>query len=149
MSLADQLMLDLKHALKEGDTTKKETLRLLRAAIKNAEIEWGRSLSEEEILGAIAKQAKQRRDSIAEFKKAGRTDLVDKESAELAVLKAYLPQQLSEAEIRARVEATIAELGVTDMKGMGQVMQRLMSELKGQADGKVVNQMVRAALSGK
>jgi uncharacterized protein YqeY len=98
------------------------------------------------VLGVIGKQAKQRRDSIAEFEKAGRTDLTEKETAELTILEQYLPAQLSPEEIRAQAQAVIAELGVTDMKGMGQVMKHLMANLQGQADGKMVNQIVRELL---
>ena len=98
-------------------------------------------------MAVIGKQAKQRRDSIAEFEKARRTDLVEKETAELAILEQYLPAQLSEAEIKEKAEVVIAELGVSDMNGMGQVMKSLMVELKGQADGKIVNQVVRELLS--
>lgn len=149
MSLTEQLTQDLKNAMKEGDTIRRNTIRLLRSAIKNAEIDKGHALSEAELLDVVAKQAKQRRDSIQEYEKAGRSDLVDQEQAELTILEAYLPRQLAEEEIRARAEAVIAELGVSGMTGMGQVMQRLMAELKGQADGKVVNQVVRDLLSGK
>lgn len=149
MSLTEQLTQDLKNAMKEGDTTRRNTIRLLRSAIKNAEIDKGRALSEAELLDVVAKQAKQRRDSIQEYEKAGRSDLVEQEQAELEILEGYLPRQLAEGEIRARAEAAIAELGVSGMTGMGQVMQRLMAELKGQADGKVVNQVVRDLLSGK
>ena len=99
------------------------------------------------VMTVIAKQAKQRRESIAEFQKGGRTDLVEQESAELAILDDYLPQQLSEAEVRIKAEAVVAQLGVTDVRGIGQVMKQLMAELQGQADGKVVNQVVRQILS--
>ena len=95
----------------------------------------------------LGKQAKQRRDSITEFEKAGRTDLIEQEQAELAVIETYLPAQLSEEEIRTRVQAVIAEQGVTDVKGMGLVMKHVMADLKGQADGKVVNKIVRELLA--
>lgn len=147
MSIRDQLTVDMKAAMKEKDKAKLETIRNLRSAIKYVEIEGGSELDDDGIQAVIAKQAKQRRDSIDEFSKAGRTDLVDKEQAELAILEAYLPAQLSEADITAKAQAVIDELGVSDAKGMGQVMQRLMVELKGQADGKRVNQVVRNLLS--
>lgn len=147
MSLKDQLDNDLKDAMRSKDKVRTETLRSLKSAIKYAEIEAGQELDDEGVVGAIGKQAKQRRDSIAEFEKAQRTDLVEKEMAELAILEQYLPAQLSPEDIRNRAEAVIAELGVTDMKGMGAVMQRLMADLQGQADGKVVNQIVRALLA--
>ena len=147
MDLKDQLNSDVVTAMKSGDKGTTETLRGLKSAIKYAEIDVGHELDNEEILAVIAKQAKQRRDSIAEFEKAGRTDLVEKEATELALLEKYLPAQMSETEIEKIAQAAITELGITDMKGMGQVMQRVMADLKGQADGKVVNQIVRKLLS--
>ncbi|MCB0222220.1 MAG: GatB/YqeY domain-containing protein, partial [Anaerolineae bacterium] len=103
---------------------------------------------DEATIGVLSKQAKQRRDSIAEFEKAGRSDLVAQETAELQIIETYLPAQLSEEEIRAKVQAVITALNVTDTKGMGQVMKQVMADLKGQADGKTVNQIVRQLLSG-
>ena len=147
MSVKDQLNNDLKDAMKSKDKLRTETLRGLKSAIKYAEIEAGTDFGDEDVLAVIGRQAKQRRDSIAEFEKAQRTDLVEKETAELAILEQYLPAQLSEAEIKEKAEVVIAELGVSDMKGMGQVMKSLMVELKGQADGKIVNQVVRELLS--
>jgi len=147
MSIKDQLNNDLKDAMKSKDKLRTETLRGLKSAIKYAEIEAGTDFGDEDVLAVIGKQAKQRRDSIAEFEKARRTDLVEKETAELAILEQYLPAQLSEAEIKEKAEVVIAELGVSDMNGMGQVMKSLMVELKGQADGKIVNQVVRELLS--
>jgi len=147
MSLSEQLNIDLRTALKSGDKLRAQTLRGLKSAVRYAEIEAGTALDDEGIMTVIAKEAKQRRDSMAEFKKGRRDDLVEQEAAELAILEQYLPAQLSAEEIKARAKAIIAELGVTDMKGMGQVMGRLMVDLKGQADGKLVNQVVRRLLS--
>jgi len=147
MTLLDQLNADVKSAMKSGDKFRTETLRNLKSAIKYAEIEAGGSLSDGDVQAVVAKQAKQRRDSIAEFEKAGRTDLVEKEAAELALLQTYLPEQLSEEAITEKAKAVIAELGVTNMKGMGQVMKQLMPQLQGQADGKVVSNVVRQLLS--
>lgn len=147
MNLKDQLNEELKEAMRGGDKLKAQTIRSLKSAIKYAEIEAGQTLEGEALLAVIVKQAKQRRDAITEFEKAGRDDLVQNEAAELAILEKYLPAQLSEAEIEAKIKAIIAELGVTDQKGMGQVMSRAMAELKGQADGKVVNQVTRKLLS--
>jgi len=147
MSLKEQVDQDLKDAMRSRDKFRTQTLRSLKSAIKYAEIEIGAELNDPDILAVIAKQAKQRRDSIAEFEKGGRADLVEKETGELDILESYLPAQLSEETIKEKAQAVIAELGVTDMKGMGQVMNRLMAELKGQADGKVVNQVVRQLLS--
>jgi uncharacterized protein YqeY len=149
MSLKDRINDDLKGAMKAGDKFRTQTLRSLKSAIKYAEIEVGAGaeLDDAGVMAVIAKQAKQRRESIAEFQKGGRADLVEQESAELAILDGYLPQQLSEAEVRIKAEAVVAQLGVTDVRGMGQVMKQLMAELQGQADGKVVNQVVRQILS--
>ncbi len=147
MSLIDQLNNDLKESMKSGDKFRTEVLRGLKSAIKYVEIEARGEMSDQDVEAVIAKQAKQRRDSMDEFKKGGREDLVEREAAELAILETYLPEQMSEDEIRGTVEAAIAELGVTDMKGMGQVMQRVMADLQGQADGKIVNQIVRECLS--
>jgi uncharacterized protein YqeY len=146
-TILDQINTDLKAAMKGGDKFRTETLRNLKSAIKYAEIEAQTELDDEGVLVVIAKQAKQRRDSIAEFKKANRTDLIEVETAQLHILEAYLPAQLSEDEIRARAEAVISELGVSDVKGMGQVMKQLMAELQGQADGKVVSRVVRELLT--
>jgi uncharacterized protein YqeY len=147
MSLKEQLNNDLKESMKNRDKTRTDTLRTLKSAIKYAEIEAGAELDDTGVLAVITKQAKQRRDSIAEFQKAQRIDLVEKETAELDILEQYLPAQLSAAEIREKAQVIIDNLGVTDMKGMGEVMKNLMAELKGQADGKVVNQIVRQLLS--
>ena len=147
MSLKEQFNNDLKEAQRSRDRMRTETLRLLKSAIKYAEIEVGHDLDDAGLLAVVTKQAKQRRDSIAEFEKGGRTDLVEKEAAELAILEAYLPAQISEAEIEERARAIIAELGVSDIKGMGQVMKRMMAELKDQADGKIINQVVRRLLN--
>ena len=147
MSLKDQLDNDLKDAMRSKDKVRTETLRSVKSAIKYGEIEAGQEFDDEGVVGVIGKQAKQRRDSIAEFEKAQRTDLVEKETAELTILEQYLPAQLSPDDIRNRARAVIAELGVSDMKGIGSVMQRLMADLQGQADGKVVNQIVRELLA--
>jgi uncharacterized protein YqeY len=149
MGIKEHLDTHLKDSLRSGDKTKTLTLRGLKSAIKYAEIEAGHQLDDEGVLRVISQQAKQRRDSIAEFERAGRTDLVEQEAAELALLEQYLPPQLSEDEIREKAQAVIAQLGVTNMKGMGQVMKQIMAELQGQANGKVVNQIVRQLLSSE
>lgn len=146
MSLKDQINDDLKTSMKSGDKFRTETLRMLKSAIKYAEIQAQHDLDDPGITGVIIQQAKQRRDSIAEFEKAKRNDLVEKEAAELKILETYLPAQLSETEIEARAKAVIAELGATDAKGIGLVMKRLTTDLKGQADGKLINQVVRRLL---
>jgi hypothetical protein len=148
MGLREQLMADLKEAMRSGDEIRKSTIRMVRAAIVNAEkAEGATELTEADIQGVIAQQAKQRRDAIAEFEKGGREDLANKERAELEVLMEYLPRQLTEEEIEAAAQAKIAEVGATSMAQMGDVMRPLMAELRDQADGRVVSQVVRRLLS--
>lgn len=147
MPTKEQINDHLKEAMRSGDKFRTETLRGLKSAIRYAEIETGGELDEAGVTAVIVKQAKQRRDSIAEFEKAGRTDLVEQEANQLKILETYLPAQLSEEEIRARAQAVIDELGVTDAAGMGQVMKRLTADLKGQADGRLISQVVRQLLS--
>ena len=149
MNLKDRLTEDLKQAMRQGDERRKSTVRLVRAAITNAEIERGKDLSEDEVLAIIAKQAKQRRESVAEFAKGGRQDLVDQEEEELQILLSYLPAQMSRHEIEVAARQVIAEVGATSMAQMGEVMRRLMSQLKGKADGSLVNQVVREILTGE
>ncbi len=146
MDIRTKLNEDLKAAMKSGDTVRRETVRLLRGAVRNKEIDAGKPLTDAEILDVIAKQAKQRRDSIEQYRAANRDDLVAEEQAELEIIEAYLPRQLSDAEITERATAVIAELGVSDMKGMGKVMQRLSQDLKGVADGKRISKIVRELL---
>jgi uncharacterized protein YqeY len=148
MNLKDRLTEDLKQAMRQGDERRKSTIRLVRAAIINAEIEKGEDLGEDEVLAIIAKQAKQRRESVAEFAKAGRQDLVDQEEEELQILLSYLPAQMSRDEIEVAAQQVIAEVGATSMAQMGEVMRQLMSQLKGKADGSLVNQVVREILTG-
>jgi uncharacterized protein YqeY len=149
MTLKHRLAEDLKQALREGDERRKSTIRMVRAAITNAEIERGEQLGDEDVLAVIAKQAKQRRESVTEFAKAGRQDLVDQEERELQILLSYLPAQMSRDEIEVAAQQVIAEVGATSRAQMGEVMRRLMSQLKGKADGGLVNQVVREILAGE
>ncbi len=149
MTLEERLDADLKSAIREGNGTRKLAIRAVKTAITEAKVAGieARTLSDADVLAIIQKQVKQRRDSIVEFTKGNRPDLVAIEQAEIAVLEVYLPKQLGEAEIRERAKAVIAELGVTDLKGIGPVMKRLSAELRGIADGQVVNRVVRELLS--
>ena len=149
MSLKDKLMEDLKQALRQKDERRKSAIRLAMAAIRNAEIEKRRELEEGEMLAIIAKEAKQRRESMAEFERGGRQDLVDREEAELQILLAYLPEQLSREDIEAQTRQIIEEVGAASPAQMGQVMRRLMPLMQGKADGKLVNQVVKELLAGK
>ena len=148
MTLEERLDADLKQAMRSNDTTRKLAIRAVKAAITEAKVAGteARTLSEAEVLAIVGKQVKQRRDSIIEFAKGDRQDLIAQEQAEIAVLEVYLPQQLTEVEIRTRAQAVIAELGVKDLKGIGPVMKRLSAELRGIADGQLVNRMVRELL---
>jgi len=149
MNLKDKLMADLRQALRDGDTLRKSTIRLLQAAITVAEKagERQRILSEEEIQAVIAKQVKQRRDSIAAYTHAGRADLAAQEEAELQILLEYMPKQMTREEITAAAQEVIEELHATDPKQIGQVMRELMPKVKGRADGRLVNQIVRELLA--
>ncbi|MGQ9490223.1 MAG: GatB/YqeY domain-containing protein [Anaerolineae bacterium] len=149
MTLEERLDADLKEAMRSGDTVRKLAIRAVKTAITEAKVAGSqqRTLTDDEVLAIIVKQIKQRRDSAAEFAKGNRPDLVAKEEAEIAVLAGYLPQQLDENAIRERARAVIAELGVTDLKGIGPVMKRLTADLRGQADGQTINRVVRELLT--
>lgn len=147
MALKEQLLADLKSAMKNKDSVRKATVTMCRAAILQKEKDEQIELGEDEILDVIAKQLKQRRDALVEFKKADRQDLIDQTEAEIKVLEAYLPEQLSREEIEKIVDETIAETGASSMKDMGKMMGALMPKVKGVADGKLVNEIVREKLS--
>ncbi|MCJ7619151.1 MAG: GatB/YqeY domain-containing protein [Anaerolineae bacterium] len=137
----------MKEALRSKDERRKTTLRLALAAIHNAEIAKGKALEEGELLAVLSKEAKQRRESAALFADGGREDLVDQENKELEILTEYLPEQLSEAEIEARVREVIDEVGATSAAQMGDVMRVLMPQMKGKADGQLVSTIVKRILS--
>jgi uncharacterized protein YqeY len=148
MSLKEQLSTDLKDALKAGDERRKGTLRFLMAAVHNAEIEAGHELDDGGVAGVIAKQVKQRRDSIEEFRKGGRDDLVASEEAEIAVLLPYLPQQMSRDEIVEAAKRVIAETGASAPGDKGKVMPVLIEQLRGRAEGRQINEVVTELLAG-
>jgi hypothetical protein len=150
MSLKDQLNADLKTAMKAGDEARKTTLRSLMAAIKQVEIDQrgsGATQDEAAILAIIQKEAKSRRESIADARKAERADLVADYEAELQIIESYLPRQLTREQLVELAQAAIAEAGVTDAKQIGAVMKILSPRTKGQADGKLVNEVVRELLT--
>lgn len=149
MTLEERLDADLKDAIRSGNSVRKLAIRAVKTALTEAKVAGTeqRALTDEDVLRLIRRQVKQRRDSIAEFTKGGRPDLVGQEEAEIAILEQYLPAQLGEAEIRARAQAIITELGATDQKAMGPVMKRLTADLQGQADGTLVSRVVRELLS--
>ena len=148
MSLKDKLTADMKDAMKarEAGKLRLSVIRLVRGAIRQQEIDGQKELSDEDVLGVISKEVKQRRDSIEDFKKGGRDDLVAEAEAEIAVLMEYLPQQLSEDEVRNLVKEAIAASGAASPKDMGKVMKELMPKVKGRADGKLVNGIVKELL---
>lgn len=147
MDLKTRLMDDLKAAMRQGDAVRVSTLRLLRAAIRNAEIDQMRQLDDAGVLAVIAKEVKQRRESIEEFRKANRPDLVAKEEAELAVLQSYLPAAATPAEIRAAAARVIAETGAQGPRDIGKVMPRLIAEFRGRAEGRTIQAIVAELLA--
>ncbi len=146
-----QIEADLKDAMRSGDTARRDALRLLRSSLKNAEIErrgdGASGMTDADVRLVIQKQIKQRRDSIEQFAKGGRDDLVAKEESELAVFQAYLPQQMDETAMRAVIDAVIAEMGATGPKDMGKVMPAVLQRIGDTADRSVLAQIVRHALS--
>ena len=146
-STADTIRSQMIAATKAGDRPLRDTLRLLIAAIENGRIEAGHDLSDDEALKVLQKEAKQRRDSIEEYRKGGREDLVASEEQELEVIQTFLPQQLDD-EVRRIVEETIAEVGASGPDDLGKVMGPVIRKLDGRADGRAANAIVRELLSG-
>jgi len=138
----------MKQAMRDKDTARKEVLRMLRAAIQRREVDERIELDETQILAAIEKQVKQGRDSIEQFEKGGRKDLADKERAEVAILKEYLPEQMSDEDIEAQIKAAIDQTGAASMKEMGKVMGILKPALQGRADMGAVSMKIKALLQG-
>lgn len=148
MALKDQLDADLKAAMRDKDAVKLSVVRLLKSAVKYREIEVMKPLDDAGVLQVIGSEIKRRKDSVEQYRAGNRPDLVEKEEAEIAVLKGWLPAQLGEAELRALVEAAVARVGAKGPKDMGAVMKALLPEVQGKADGKVVSDLVKARLSG-
>ncbi|HMS59781.1 MAG TPA: GatB/YqeY domain-containing protein [Tepidiformaceae bacterium] len=147
MTLKDTIAHDLNDAMRARDETRKSALRMLTAALKNAEIDArGKPFGDAEAVTVVQKQVKQRRDSIDEFTKANRPDLAEKERAELVILETYLPQQASREEIEAAARRIVAETGASGPRDIGKVMPVLVREFAGKADGRMVNEVVRAVL---
>ena len=145
--LMDKIAADMKDAMRAKDTVRLSTLRLLKSAVEYHKIEKKQEqLTDIEVTAVIKKQIKQRQDSIEGFEKGGRADLVEKEKAELAVLKTYLPEELSQAQVEKVVKATIAEVGATSKTDMGKVMKAVQAKLAGRADNRLVSQLVSANL---
>jgi uncharacterized protein YqeY len=147
MGLADKVNADIAAAMKAKAAGRLSALRMVKAAIMNKSVEKGHDLDDAEVVQVVASLVKQRRDSIEQFSKAGRTDLVDKETAEIAVLEEFLPPAASPEDIDAAVAAAIAETGATSPKDIGKVMKAVMPKLAGKnADGRTINEAVRRTL---
>jgi hypothetical protein len=154
MRLKEQLQQDLREALRAGDDQRKRVIRMALAEITNAEVEQGlksgdTELDEPEMLAILQKQAKQREEAIEELEQVDRPDLLAREKEELEILEEYLPKQLSREEIAEEARQVIEEVNATSMRDMGPVMGRLMSKLKGRADGHIVNEVVRELLTSR
>ena len=145
-ALKQKLADDLKQAMRDGDKVKRSAIRLVMAAIKNAEIARQAALEDGDILGVITKEVRQRKESIEAFKQGGRQGLVAQEEAEMAVLEQYLPQQMSRDEITAEARRVIEEVGAESIRDKGKVMPLLIAKLKGKADGRDINEVVTELL---
>lgn len=145
-NLAKRLNEDLKQAMRGGDTVKRSVIRLALAAVQNAEIARQADLEDSDVLGIIAKEARQRQESIEAFKQGNRQDLVAQEEAELAILQEYLPQQMTRDELVIEAQKVIAEVGAEGPSDKGKVMPRLIAQLKGRADGREINTVVTELL---
>ncbi|GLI86408.1 hypothetical protein AF331_01945 [Rossellomorea marisflavi] len=148
MSLLDRLNDDMKQAMKNKEKEKLSVIRMLKASLQNEAIKHGKQqLSEDEELTVLSREVKQRKDSLQEFQNAGRDDLVEKLQAELTYVEIYMPEQLSEEEVSAIVQETVAEVGASSKADMGRVMGAIMPKVKGKADGALVNKLVLHHLS--
>lgn len=148
MSLSEILSDDLKNALKTGQKDTLSVIRMIKAAVKNKEIEKGAALSDEEIHGVLMTLARQRKDSIEQFSKGNRQDLVEKEAGELSIVQSYLPEQLTEEEVEEIIKNAVTESNANGAKDMGKVMKAVMVKVKGRADGRLVSALVKETLSG-
>ncbi len=146
-TLKDELLEDMKVAMKQKEKERLSVIRMARAAIKNIEIDKRKDLTDEEVIEVISKEVKQRRDAIPEYVKAGREDIVQKLKEEIEILTKYLPRQLTREELEVIVEEVITQVGAISMKDIGKVMGGIMPKIKGRADGKLVNELVRAKLN--
>ncbi|OGV96740.1 MAG: aspartyl-tRNA amidotransferase [Nitrospinae bacterium RIFCSPLOWO2_02_FULL_39_110] len=147
MSIKERLMEDMKDAMKKGDQIKLSAIRMVRAGIKNKEIELIRELKDEDVIDVIKTAIKQRKDSFAQFLSGKRMDLAEREKKEIEIFSVYLPEQMGEEDIRKRVREVILETGASTSRDMGRVMKLIMPELKGRADGQLINKVVQEMLS--
>jgi len=147
MSLKDRLDSDMKTAMREKNAVTLSVVRLLKSAVKYREIELAKTLDDVEIQGVIATEIKRRRDSVEQYRAGNRADLADREEAEIRVLQAWMPAQLSQDELRAKVDEVVRRLGAAGPKDLGAVMKALLPEVQGRAEGKTVSELVKARLS--
>jgi hypothetical protein len=147
MGLKEKIESEMISAAKAKDKLRLSAIRMIKTALHNKEIDMRRQMEDAEIVQVLSSLAKQRADSIEQFKKGGRQDLVDKEETELRIIKEFLPEEMSEQELEAEIESAIRELGATGVKDMGKVMKALMPKITGKADGKVVSEKVKLKLS--
>lgn len=146
MTLKEQLTDELKIAMRAGNVARRDTIRLLQAAVKQEEIDRQVTLDDAGVQAVLQKQAKQRRESIADYEKAGRPELAAEEQQQLTIIESFLPQMMSRDEVEQLARQVIADLGVSDVKEMGLVMGKLMPQVKGKADGRLVNEVVRSLI---
>ena len=149
MVLRERLDQELKTAMREKDAVRLSVVRLLKSAIKYREIELAKALDDAEIERVIASELKRRRDSVEQFRAGNRQDLVDREEAEIRILKGWLPAQLTADELRAKVDEVVQRLGASGPKDMGAVMKALLPEVQGRAEGRAVSELVKSRLSGR
>lgn len=147
MGLKENLLKELKEAMQAKDAIRKDTITMLRAAILQIEKDTQKELSEDDMLAIVAKEVKKRKESLPEYEKAGRDDIVENLNKEIKILEVYLPEQLTEEEIRALVIAAIKEVGAESPKDMGKVMQNVRAKTQGKADGKVISDIVKEELN--
>ena len=146
MELKERLRADVATAMRNKDTQRRDVLRMLVAAIQQTEVDSRVALDDDGVQDVLRKQLKLRQESIVDYRRAGRDDEVEREMADIAIIETYLPQMMTREEIEQLARPIVLELGVTDAKGMGQVMSRLMPQVKGRADGRLVNDVVRGLL---
>ncbi len=145
--LKEKLMQDFKDAMKEKDELKKNTVMMIRAAILQVEKDTQKELNDDSITEIIAKELKKRKDSLEEIIKSGRQDMIEQVNSEIAIIKVYLPEELTEEELTSIIKDTITEVGATSMKDMGKVMQAVKAKTTGRADGKTINEIVKKLLA--
>jgi uncharacterized protein len=146
--IAERLSAQIKEAMKSGDRTRLQTVRLLATSVRNREVELGRDLTEDDLVEVATREMKRRKEAAEAYDRAGRAELAERERAEQAILEAYIPEQLPEEEVRAAIEEAVASTGATGPGDMGKVMGRVMGRLKGRVDGGEVNRLVRERLAG-